>query len=1669
MSESLPAPPAPPRIESLAAFITEEEETNDHITTTTTVLNHQIIQAASGTPAAIPVDTGNHPPGTAAHEHEFKLEIFELVQHVGEHPVDEASTAVPRVPSSNARATSPSKGLRRRSEGIFTKPRVHSPSKKAVDNQSVPAAADHFTLPSPVTHHQQQQPLPHDADQIRYRPSTIVPFTAPDAYSNLHAPSAAQHHQSTSGLPGHLSGIGHIEHPVHAGETPIQHHHNLEGVLDQPPPQHQHQHEEQHTPQNQRGEHLAGELPQLEQNAKPPQHSTYTTQPAQHRENLGPNVTVGQNAYLPMENARGEKLAGELHHLEHDSKHALPASQTTRQHPAQQHDEQNVGPNVTVGGNAFMPMENKRGEKLAGEFDHLAHPHHQHVDHVASHPHAERAAPVQQHHEQNVGPNVTIGGNAFMPMENRRGEKLAGEFDHFAHPHHQHVDHVASHPHTERALPDQHKATPIVAVGANKALPMHDARGEKLAGEFQRLGHKDHHHHVDHPPHPVAPSITEHAKQGPEIAIGHNKALPMTDARGQKLAQEFNQLGHHYHDHVPTVQRDVAPAPMAKEHTKPTPNIAIGSNNALPMHDARGEKLAGEFQRMTEPHHHQHVEPHSARHETDHVSPSATHHEKAKPAIAIGSDNSLPMYDLRGHKLAREFNDLTRPHVDHIGHTEELPKAPAGHQHAVAKPKIAIGSSNALPVANAKEGKLVDEMNHLIHKSNYPEERHDTHAGTPSRDLQHSEHQQSTSKSDIRIGSSNPLSPVNAKDQKLVSEFDQLVHAKSHPNISTDLGAESSRDTHLSTTDSKKPVSPRVSIGGRETFAPVNKKDAKLVQKFEELVHAKSHPSVHEHAYAHDVDHHSKTQEKPAPKVIMGSSGSLPVSSAKEGKLVERMNELMHQSNHPAHLDREVDHSAGRSREHASANAGPQVAIGSALPGHHGADGKLVDRMNELMHQSNHPAHLDRDVDRTAGRNREHDVANAAPQVAVGSALPGHHGADGKLVYRMNELMHQSNHPAHLDREVDRTAGRSREHDVANAGPQVAIGSALPGHHGADGKLVNRMNDLMHQTKHAGHGSASSAAPVAANRDHATSVNDASKPQIAVGAAGLSGHPTTKTDHQLKNEFDAHLHKNTSPAQPTGVPAQHTPQHTQSTTHTTPINPSLQQEFDRLHGHEKFHVDKDLHNLNPQMSNNTEFRYENKMAGYSTLGTSAEHESTVGRTFRPLTPEDMAKPGYDHAAKVREQRLSSEFDRISGKTAEPVLPAPPSDSVPRPVESDGGWDPHDRTGADATLGKRETEVPVHKTNSLPKKLSMRFSKLLNGSKSKTDLKASSSNSSLGHSSHDQHHAAKSSPTLLTGSPRNDQHTSPSASNTQGKITHTLPTSLESKFDQLVNQNKKSEPNSSSSSGLLAPSSAHQLPTHIGETGQTTYRPSPHRASFNDIRSHAAAQNKKQQPIHGRHSVSTDRPATTFAPKKERKSLGNVFRGLFSRKSRSSSRNVSTADLPDIPPPADGDLMGGRQSEPPSRVATPEAQRAKRNLNPAPLASLSAPRAPQSRSDLQPQAPASTGPTTDAAHHADLARQQSKGLAHTDSTPQSTKPTGPRASKSRSSLDASRPRNNKLSTSPSPPVPHPKIFLAPNEYGLQGNNLVFHRTASPNGDEEIRISLEENRSVPLIAG
>ncbi|KAI9099698.1 hypothetical protein DFS34DRAFT_678258 [Phlyctochytrium arcticum] len=155
------------------------------------------------------------------------------------------------------------------------------------------------------------------------------------------------------------------------------------------------------------------------------------------------------------------------------------------------------------------------------------------------------------------------------------------------------------------------------------------------------------------------------------------------------------------------------------------------------------------------------------------------------------------------------------------------------------------------------------------------------------------------------------------------------------------------------------------------------------------------------------------------------------------------------------------------------------------------------------------------------------------------------------------------------------------------------------------------------------------------------------------------------------------------------------------------------------------------------------------------------------------------------------------------------------------------------------------------------------------------------------------------------------------------------------------------------------------------------------------------------------SMSSLGPATTHTPKKQRKSLGNIFRGLFPRK---SSRNISTADRPDISPPVDArrlDVWPPTKLHTPSRVATVES---------AQLASLA-------------------------------------------STPLLPNPTGPHASKSRSSLDASRPRTNKLSTSPSPPVPHPKIFLAPDEYRIQGNN----------GDEEIQISLDENRSVPLIAG
>ncbi|KAI9099697.1 hypothetical protein DFS34DRAFT_693398 [Phlyctochytrium arcticum] len=91
-----------------------------------------------------------------------------------------------------------------------------SPPKKvaaAADKKGVPPVNDSFTLPSAIS--QQQQ---HDGNHIRHCPTTNVHFFAPDAYINLHAPDATHHHQS---------------HSLPAGETLIQHHYTVEGVLDQ--------------------------------------------------------------------------------------------------------------------------------------------------------------------------------------------------------------------------------------------------------------------------------------------------------------------------------------------------------------------------------------------------------------------------------------------------------------------------------------------------------------------------------------------------------------------------------------------------------------------------------------------------------------------------------------------------------------------------------------------------------------------------------------------------------------------------------------------------------------------------------------------------------------------------------------------------------------------------------------------------------------------------------------------------------------------------------------------------------------------------------------------------------------------------------------------------------------------------------------------------------------------------------------------------------------------------------------------------------------------------------------------------------------------------------------------------------------------------------------------
>ncbi|TPX68944.1 hypothetical protein SpCBS45565_g02775 [Spizellomyces sp. 'palustris'] len=266
-----------------------------------------------------------------------------------------------------------------------------------------------------------------------------------------------------------------------------------------------------------------------------------------------------------------------------------------------------------------------------------------------------------------------------------------------------------------------------------------------------------------------------------------------------------------------------------------------------------------------------------------------------------------------------------------------------------------------------------------------------------------------------------------------------------------------------------------------------------------------------------------------------------------------------------------------------------------------------------------------------------------------------------------------------------------------------------------------------------------------------------------------------------------------------------------------------------------------------------------------------------------------------------------------------------------------------------------------------------------------------------------------SPNVIAGSPSNDRYDQPAEASNSNAVGQELAKPLEHTVDNLEGKSQREQTAMASTDA----GSASGLPTHVASDGRLVY-------------------------------AGTDRPADTHPAERKvrsKRSFMDLLRGVFKPgKKRNGGRGRRSASAP-----APGDRSGTVSA----RVMT--------------------------RGDLGEHGDRRTardGGETPAQHSEDVIKSpevENKRSTSMDAPFSTIKdPDSPVASSESTNQPDPTPR---LKGHQAPMVPHPKVLLAPAEYGLHTSNLIVHRRqemAMVNGDdEEVRISLDEVR-VPLIA-
>ncbi|KNC99051.1 uncharacterized protein SPPG_06002 [Spizellomyces punctatus DAOM BR117] len=824
---------------------------------------------------------------------------------------------------------------------------------------------------------------------------------------------------------------------------------------------------------------------------------------------------------------------------------------------------------------------------------------------------------------------------------------------------------------------------------------------------------------------------------------------------------------------------------------------------------------------------------------------------------------------------------------------------------------------------------------------------------------------------------------------------------------------------------------------GKDAAARPSGDDPILEQEFQGLMHKLTHPPQQPSHLSSTTDskHNINSQQV----------NHTDVPSSNDGELGGEFEGLMYRLTHPMQHEAPRNETSGESTDHPTES---RVSITTqAKHNPTAAEGRLEQEFEHLKHQASRPSQ--------AVHNQPASESSEQPREKTAVQHPHAPTArDKRLEKQLDELLHPPRDheagPRATSPQDTRSLAQSSDHDRTVHTPSKR-----------DQKLEQKFEELVRSHS-------------IVDSSNAETGPKKEQPKDTSHHKDSQSRPTGPRDLKLEQEFENVVQNLSHPSLPADKSAA---DHVPSNEEKKPVersgqehihhNPKLEQEFEQL----KHNV---AHPLPVQTQSDERTVHSSQIHDTTGHNQSAEgvkrthHDPKLEHEFeqlknkvaKPQPVQSQHQPEHyqtdnkeraipDHLPSSRNPNLESEF-------AERVLSAAQAS--------------HEVGGAKVTGKKEELRTSpgdtAHQSTSESNTLGKEFDGLVNESQQAAVAV-----------DRDAQHREEHVPAPPSGGlvPLDKPDTAGRSQTKQKAGAHTLPKKLSTRFTNLLDRVKTSNPHSPNehpehdtstmtrSPNVTAGSSSNdrygQPASNSNAVGQELAKPLEHTVDKLEGKSQREqtamestdAGSSSGLPTHvasdGRLVYAdADRPADTHPAERKarsKRSFMDLLRGVFkSGKKRKGERGRRSASAP-----APGDRSGTVNNKAMTRGDLGEHGEWRTHQD-------------GGETSNQPQ------PSEDVIKSPEVENKRSASMDASLSTMKDLDSPAPSSETTSQSDPTPSLKGHQV-----PMVPHPKVLLAPVEYGLNTSNLIVHRrqemTIVNGDDEEVRISLDETR-VPLIA-